>query len=259
MKSKPDKIFCPGRILVVLICWVGIVPPGFAETSRIAVAASLRYVMTDIRNEYRRQNGDVVELVFGSSKSLAQQIVAGAPFEVFLSADLDSIKLLQTAGLTQGMPVAYGVGQLVLFKPKSSKLTLAAGLRSLLDFDSTDSVHRIAMADPETAPYGRAAKQALVNAGLFETIQSRLVIGVNALQAAQFAISGSVDAALIPYVIANNPRFIEKGNFVAVDNKLYHELVHQMVLIKRAGHGARDFMGFLSTVKAGSVFKAHGL
>lgn len=256
MNSETDKIVCLGRILIVLACWVGTVRPGFTETSRIAAAASLRYVMIDIRNEYRWHSGDVIELVFGSSKSLAQQIVAGAPFEVFLSADRDSIKLLEDRGLTQGMPVAYGAGQLVLFKPKFSKLKLTAGLRSLLDVDST---YRIAIADPEIAPYGRAAKQALVNVGLFEIIQSRLVIGLNALQAAQFAISGSVDAALIPYVIANNPKFIQKGNFIAVDNKLYNELVHEMVLLKRAGDSARDFMGFLLSEKAGSVFAAHGL
>ncbi len=256
---KSDRFVRVAQFVVLLVYWVYPYRLGFAETPRIAAAASLHFVMSEVQHEYVQNTGRSVEFVFGSSKSLAHQIIAGAPFDSLMSADRDSIKLLQARGLTQGNPVVYGFGRLVLFKPKFSKLKLAADLHGLRDLERTDSAHRVAIADPDAAPYGSAAREALLKAGLLEDIRSRLVIGLNALQAAQFAISGSVDAAFIPYAIASNPRIKSKGSFVRVSDALYQPLEHQMVLTTRARNDAREFMDFLLTERASSILATYGL
>ena len=258
-RLRLDRFVFVGQLVVLFVCWFCPHRLVLAEIPRIAAAASLHFVMTDVRDEYARYTGRAVEFVFGSSKSLAQQIVAGAPFDLLMSADRDSIEFLEARGLTQGKPIVYGFGRLVLFIPRVSKLKLTADLQGLRDLQWTASAHRVAIADPVAAPYGNAAREALLNAGLLEAIKSRLVIGLNALQAAQFAISGSVDAALIPYTIASNPQIESKGSFVRVSDELYHPLEHQMVLTRRGRDGARKFMDFLLTEQADSILAAHGL
>lgn len=243
-------------VLVLQIGWMGL---ALAESPRIAVAASLNYVMEQMREEYLSETGRTVDVVLGSSHNLAHQIIAGAPFDVFLSADRDAIELLQARFINQGEPVQYGIGRLVLFISMMSELSLSADFSGLSGLTQPDSRWRLAIANPETAPYGRAAREALKNSGRWDELRPHLVIGVNALQTAQFVISGNVEAAILPYILARNPFFERKGRYLRVANELYHSLRHEMVLVNHAGDPARKFFNFLQTEKAHAIFVSYGL
>ncbi len=233
--------------------------PALAESPRVAAAASLNYVMKQIRDAYLYETGETVDLIFGSSHNLAHQIIAGAPFDVFLSADRNAIERLQTRFMTQGEPIRYGTGRLALFISAASKLSLSEDFSSLSGLTQPNSLWRLAIANPDVAPYGRAAHEALKNSGRLNELRPHLVIGVNAMQAAQFVISGSVEAAIIPYVLARNPLFERKGRYLRVAPELYHYLGHEMILVNRAGDEAKAFYEFLQTAEARAIFASHGL
>jgi len=246
-------------VVVLLSCGSILLQPAWAESPRIAAAASLNYVMEQIRDAYLRETGQTVDMIFGSSHNLAHQIIAGAPFDVFLSADRDAIELLQTRFMTQGKPVQYGIGRLALFISMESELSLSTDFSSLSGLTRPDSLWHMAIANPEIAPYGRAAHEALRNSGRLDELRPHLVIGLNAMQAAQFVISGSVETAIIPYILARNPLFEGKGRYLRVADELYHCLRHEMVLVHGAEDQARAFFEFLKTDSTHAIFISHGL
>jgi molybdate transport system substrate-binding protein len=231
----------------------------FAREPNIAAASSLNYVLPQIAARFQETNGHSVKLIFGSSTSLVQQILAGAPFEVFLSADTESAAVLIDHAVTEGPAIVYGQGRLALFTMRGSAVALSPDLKLLGDPSSLQAIGRFAIANPEVAPYGQISREALQAAGVWERIADRLVIGQNAMQTAQFAVSGSVDAALIPYSIAVDPRFIDRGTSVLLADTLYRPLDHVMVLLRGAGDGAKAFFSFLQSDFAKSTFRQSGL
>lgn len=161
----------------------------------VAAAADLTDALKEIASRYERTTGNHVRLVFGSSGNLAAQIRNGAPFDVFLSADMDYPRELAKDGFAEGSTLStYAVGALSVLVPAKSNISFESrGLDALLD----PSVRRIAIANPAHAPYGRAAEALLRHAGLYDKIAPKLVIGENIAQAAQFVASGNAQVGII--------------------------------------------------------------
>ena len=245
------------RLLAIAACLLPL--QSAADDIPVAAASSLMIVLEEIAGLFQRETGHTVKLSFGSSGTLARQIIYGAPFELFLSADEQSVSLLNERGLTDGRGNVYGIGRLALFVPRHSAVKPAADLSTLAGSVRMGVLTRFAMANPEHAAYGMQAKQALQNAGAWDAIEPRLVLGKNAAQAMQFALSGAVDAALLPYSLALLPAVANNGRWILVSETLYTPLRQRMVLRRNAGAAAREFHHYLVGEEARAVFARYGL
>lgn len=229
-----------------------------AEPPLIAAAADLNYTLQEATVLFARGSGGRVKLTFGSSGNFARQIMRGAPFELFLSADEDYVKMLEEKGLAEGGGVLYAVGRVVLFVPAGSPIKADAGLRDLKAAAADGRLKRLAIANPEHAPYGRAAREVLLRNGLWERVKQRLALGENASQAARFAATGAAQAGIIPYSLALAPAMAERGSYVLLNQEWHAPLRQRMVLLKGAGETARRFYEFLQQPEARKIFERYG-
>ena len=163
----------------------------------IAAAANLNFALSDIAKAFERAHGTRVELVFGASGTLTRQIHDGAPFELFLAADEEFPRQLAAAGLTRDAGAVYAIGRLALFAPRGSSLTVDERLDGLARLLKDGAVTRFAIANPDVAPYGKAAEAVLRKRGLWEALRPHLVFGDTVAQAAQFATTGNAIGGLI--------------------------------------------------------------
>ena len=166
----------------------------------VAAASDLNFPIKEIINRFEQTTGNKVKLSLGSSGNFYAQISNGAPFEVFLSADVSYPERLEASGKAEkGTIFVYAVGKLVVWVPNGSRLDLnKGGIRALAD----PSVKKISIANPEHAPYGKAAVVAMQNAGIYDALKPKLVFGENISQAAQFVQSGGADAGIIALSLA---------------------------------------------------------
>ena len=185
-----------------------------AQTPLVAVASNMTHVMTDIAARYRSISGKNVKLTFGSSGNFTRQIRQGAPYKIFLSAAGKYVDILSNNGLLQQPPVAYARGQIGLFIPKDSHLYKAADLAAVFNSLYYGDYRRIAIANPEHAPYGVASIQALQSGGLWAVEKDRLLVAENAAQVMQYTLSGGVDVGIIPASFASLPVITEHGRFI---------------------------------------------
>jgi molybdate transport system substrate-binding protein len=199
-----------------------------------------------------------VKLTFGSSGNLATQIRNGAPFDVFFSADEEYPKQLTDAGLAEKDTLyRYAVGRLVLWVPSESPLDLAKlGMQALLD----PSVKKVAIANPQHAPYGRAAESALRHFEIYDQVSRRLVLGENVSQAAQFVESGNAQAGLIALSHALAPAMKSKGRYWTVPLDAYPTLNQAAVVLSHSKQqaAARKFLEFVRSPEATSLLKDYG-
>jgi molybdate transport system substrate-binding protein len=216
----------------------------------IAAASSLRHVLPEIAEEFARRANVAPRLVFGSSGNLYRQIMQGAPFGVFLSADAQFAEKLDDAGRSQLASRVYAVGKLVWLVPASSSVTLRPHGREAVDESGKLVFKRLAIANPKHAPYGRAARQLLEGLGAWSTSQKKLAIGESATQALQFVMTGGADAALLPLSLAGVPQVAQRSRYVVVDESLYSPLKHRMVLTVTGNLKEREFFEFMSSTFA---------
>jgi molybdate transport system substrate-binding protein len=224
----------------------------------VAAASDLQYALDQLLAAFRHETGIDVRVAYGSSGNFARQIEQGAPFELFLSADEAFVERLARRGLTQDRGVLYAVGRLVLYVPRGSPLQPDPQLRGLARYLGEGGAGRIAIANPEHAPYGRAAEQLLRQLGLWEAAAPRLVLGENVAQAAQFASSGNVDGALLAYSLALAPPLRDRGAFVLLPESLHAPLRQRMVLMTGASAGAASLYEYLQTPPARAILASHG-
>ena len=224
----------------------------------VAAAADLGPALTEIAGQFRRDTGQAVELVFGSSGTLARQIRDGAPFEVFLSADEAFVDTLAQAGVTRDRGTLYAVGRIVLFAPTGSPFDPAGGFDALQRLLDLGGVSRFAIANPEHAPYGRAAEAALRKHGLWPALQPRLVLGENVAQAAQFATAGGAIGGVIAYSQVLAPAFADRGRFQLIPADDHPPLRQRMVVLTRAGAVATRFYDYLQQPAARAVLERFG-
>ncbi|MGE5090503.1 MAG: molybdate ABC transporter substrate-binding protein, partial [Candidatus Levyibacteriota bacterium] len=235
------------------------VPPASpATTPLVAAAADLQFALPEIAAGFARETGQQVRLVFGSSGNFRRQIEEGAPFEVFLSADQSYVDAIAREGRTADAGVVYAVGRLALIVPPGSPIALDPQLRGVARALADGSLRRFAIANPEHAPYGRAARQALEHAGLWPAIQPKLVLGENISQTAQFAVSGAAQGGIVAYSLLRSKAMAGRGDFVVLPASLYDPLVQKMVLIKGATAPARAFYRYLQGPKARAIFDRYG-
>jgi len=229
-----------------------------AEEPAVAAAADLNTALPEVAALFNKQTGRSVKLTFGSSGNFAQQIQNGAPFEVFLSADEGYVEKLSAAGKTDGAGVLYAIGRIGLFQPKGSPITADGNLRDLAAAVRDGRLQKFAIANPEHAPYGRAAEEALTHAGLWDAIRPKLVLGENVAQATQFATSGSAQGGIIPLSLALTPQVKAAGTFALIRAEWHKPLRQRAVVLKSAGETARTFYAFLQTPPARAIFKRYG-
>lgn len=220
-------------------------PPASAREVRVAAAADLKFALEEIVREFRAARPDVaVEVAYGSSGNFTSQIESGAPFDLFLSADVEYVRQLSAQGLTvPGSEFVYAVGRLVLWIPRASRLDGSQGLSVLRG----PAVRTIAIANPRHAPYGRAAEAALRALGVYAEVQPKLVLGDNVAQAAQFVQSGAADAGIIALSLALAPALASEGRYFEVPASAYPRLEQGGVVLKAAKDPAaaralRDFV-----------------
>lgn len=224
------------RTLALLLAALALAPASArGATLTVAAAADLRYALDEVVAAFRERNPEVeVKVSYGSSGSLLTQIVGGAPFDLFFSADEDHARRLVQSGqaVAESLTV-YAVGRLALWLPAGSALSPEAGLAALRD----GRVKRIAIANPAHAPYGQAAEAALRASGVLAEVKDRLVRAESAAQAAQFAESGNADAALLPLALALAPALERAGRHAVLPQELYPPLRQAAVVTAR---GRRD-------------------
>lgn len=232
--------------------------PAHAAPPVVAAASDLQFALAEVAAAFKRDTGTEVRLAFGSSGNFRTQIAQGAPFELFLSADEAYVDALAAEGRTVDRGVRYATGRLVLFVPTGSPVKPDPTLADLKAAAADGRLARLAIANPEHAPYGRAAREALQRAGAWDAVAPRLALGENVSQAAQFATSGAAQAGLFAYSLALAPAVAGKGAYVLLPAQSHAPLHQRMVLVKGAGAAARAFYAYLQQPAARTVLRKHG-
>lgn len=249
-----------GAIAALLACSSCLALPARAaeDAPVVAAASDLRFALEDIAASFTREHGRALRLTFGSSGNFRQQIAAGAPFQLFLSADEEYVFALQREGRTLDAGALYAVGRLVLFAPRGSSVVPDADMAGLARALDAGGVQRFALANPEHAPYGRAAREALQRRGLWDRLEGRTVLAENVSQAAQFAAGGSAQAGIFAYSLALSPAIAGRGRYVVLPETLHAPLRQRMVLMTGAGETARRFFRYLQEPAARAAFRRFG-
>lgn len=224
---------------------------------RVAAASDLQFALPELAARFNQESGQRVELNFGSSGKFAQQISQGLPVDVYMAADEGFVFQLADAGLTQGRGDLYALGRLAALVPAASRIALDPGLRGLRD--SWSLIQHFAIANPEHAPYGRAAQQALRKVGLWEAAKPKLVLGENISQATQFVTSGAAQAGISALALALAPEVAKAARHVVLPADLHEPLRQRMVLLRSARPQALGFYRFLKTPAARTVLQRYGL
>jgi molybdate transport system substrate-binding protein len=229
------------------------------RTLNIAAAADLKFALDELVKRFREQHPEAnLQVTYGSSGNFFAQLAHGAPFDVYLSADVAYPRELAEQGLVHESGVfEYAVGRLVLWVPGGSELPVEElGMRALLE----PSVKRIAIANPQHAPYGRAAEAAMKSLGVHEAVKDKLVLGENIAQTTQFVQSGSADVGLIALALALAPVMRGQGRYWEVPLEAYPRLEQGGAILKttRNAELALRFRSFLLGQEGQAILKAHG-
>ncbi len=232
--------------------------PAAADPPTLAAAADLKFAVGEIAERFEAESGRQMRLVFGSSGNLFAQIQQGAPFELFMSADEDFVFRLAEAGLTEDRGELYAIGRIVLKVPTGSPLKADGTLEDLRAALADGRLTKFAIANPEHAPYGRRAEEALRHVGLWETIEPKLVLGENVAQAAQFATSGSAQGGIIAYSLALAPAVVPLGQHALIPEDWHEPLRQRMVLLEGASATARDFFAYMQEPAARAIMRRYG-
>jgi molybdate transport system substrate-binding protein len=210
--------------------------PAEQRSLAVAVAANMKPAFEEIAARFQAKHPGVeVKATFGASGNFFAQIANGAPFDLFLSADAEFPAKVVENGLADGSAFTYAYGKLVVWVPKSSRLDLEGkGLAALSD----PAVQTLAIANPEVAPYGRAARAALEKAGLWKELEGRVVLGQSVSQTAQFVQSGNAQAGFLPLSMARTPPLSDEGRAWPLPPASYQRIEQAGVVVKGAKQAA---------------------
>jgi molybdate transport system substrate-binding protein len=245
------------------LTWIAIVTLGLlgqlsvGQEITVAAAADLQFAMQDVAARFQKETGKTVKAIYGSSGNFFQQIQNGAPFDMFFSANLDFPKKLGAAGLIEpGSYYQYARGKIVIWVPKESKVDVTSGMKALLD----PSIKKIAVANPQHAPYGQAAVAAMQKGGIYEKVKDKFVLGENISQTASFVVSGAADVGIIALSLALAPNMKDKGRSADVPPEDYPPIEQACVILASSKNKdmARQFLSFIKTAAIGDVFRSYG-
>src|ERR1700674_773690 len=226
-------------------------------TVTVAAASDLTYAMNEIAANFEKAVGCAVRLSMGSSGNFLTQIENGAPFDVFFSADIEYPRKLESKGLAApGSTYLYAIGKIVLWTRKDSRVDVGKGFAALRDA----SVQKIAIANPQHAPYGRAAEEALRKSGVYDAVKDRFVLGENISQAAQFVESGNADAGILALSLVLSPGLKEKGRFWRIPENLHAPIQQGVVLVRASQNpqGARAFLDYIKNATTAALLERYG-
>lgn len=245
------KTFCAPFLLVFAAAIGG------AQEITVAAASDLQFVMTELAGRFQKETGKTVKLTFGSSGNFFTQIQNGAPFDAFFSANVEYAKKLESSGLAEpGTLYQYATGKIVVWAPADSKLDISAGLTAL----ANPAVKKIAIANPQHAPYGQAAVAALKKEGVYEKVADRFVLGENISQTASFVVSGAADAGIVALSLALSPTMKDKGRYVEIPGADYPPIEQACVVLKssKEKETAKAFVNYIKTPAAAELFRVYG-
>jgi len=250
--AKPFALSGRGGIVVCcVIAMLVLCVSAPAEEITVAAASDLQFALREIAQNYEKKTGNTVKLTFGSSGALSAQIQNGAPFDLFFSADASYPEALVKNGVADGKTLArYARGILVLWVENGQPLGGQVGGIVMADLNSLTApgIKKIAIANPQHAPYGRAAIEAMKKSGVYDKVAAKLVMGENVSQAAQYAESENAQAALIPLSLAQAAKSLQqRGRYIPVPQDLYAPIIQAGVVTKQARNAATA-AGFLRYV-----------
>ena len=228
-----------------------------AQSITVAAAADLQFAMQDVAAGFQKATGKEVKLIYGSSGNFFQQIQNGAPFDMFFSANLDYAKKLESSGLTApGSYYQYAKGKIVVWVPSDSKIDINSGLKSLLD----PAVKKIAVANPQHAPYGQAAVAAMQSEGVYDKVKDKLVIGENISQTASFVVSGAADVGVVALSLALSPNMKDKGRYTEIPAAEYPPIEQACVILNSSKdiETAKQFLAYVKTTAVADTLKRYG-
>ncbi len=222
----------------------------------VATAANVQFVIKELQKEFEKNSDTRLEIVVGSSGKLTAQIREGAPFDLFVSADTRYPQEIYDNGGGETAPKVYARGALVLW---TSDSTSTPELQILANPD----IKKIALANPETAPYGTAAVQVLEKAGIYELVKGKLVYGESIAQTTQYIATGAADVGFTALSIVLSPEMKNKGRYVKLDSATYAPIDQAAVLLKHSETSpkrekSQEFYDFLFSEKAKVIFRKYG-
>lgn len=224
---------------------------------KIAVAANVQFAMRELKTEFQKETGIKVETIIGSSGQLTAQITQGAPYDVFISADMKYPNTLFKNKLAIEKPKIYALGSLVIWT-LDEKIKLSNIPDKLLD----RKVKKIAIANPRTAPYGIAAVQALKHYGIYDKVKDKLVYGESISQTNQFIVSRTAEIGFTAKSVVMSPNMMGKGNWKEVDSSAYKPIKQGCVILKYGNDNHRKesqaFYNFMFSKEAQKILKKYG-
>jgi molybdate transport system substrate-binding protein len=246
------------RLSLIALLAVGFISQiSRAQEITVAAAADLQFAMQDVAARFQKETGKTVNVTYGSSGNFFQQIQNGAPFDMFFSANLDYPKKLEAAGLIEpGSFYPYANGKIVIWVKDESRLDLKSGMQVLLD----PSVKKIAVANPQHAPYGQAAVAAMQKANIYEKVKDRFVLGENISQTASLVVSGAADVGIVALSLALSPNMKDKGRYAEVPGTEYPPIAQACVILKssRNKETAGQFLSYFKSDAVGDVLRTYG-
>lgn len=233
--------------------------PAWAQVAPVIAAASdLQFALDEIAAQFRADTGQEVQITYGSTGNFSRQIREGAPYQMFLAADQAFVLDLAKDGFTRDEGTLYAEGRIVLMVPKGTALVADGSLEGLRTALAEGKISRFAIANPEHAPYGKRAEEALRHAGLWEAIAPHLVLGENVSQAAQFALSGNAEGGIVAYSLALSPTLAAEGQSALIPAGWHSPLLQRMVLLKDAGPVAEAFYSYMASPAARDIMQRYG-
>jgi len=228
-----------------------------AQEITVAAAADLQFAFQDVSARFQKDTGHAVKMVFGSSGNFFAQIQNGAPFDIYFSADIDYPKRLEAVGLAEpGTLYEYATGKIVLWAPANSKIDVSKGLKTLLDPAAT----KIAIANPEHAPYGRAAVAAMKTEKIYDQVSSKFVLGENISQTASLIVSGGADLGIVALSLAVAPSMKTQGTYFEIPADEYPAIDQAAIILKSSQNKeiARQFVAYMKTADIQRVMRSYG-
>lgn len=245
----------------VVMSALGLAAGGMAQAQpvpTVAAAADLKFALEEVARQFETETSQKIRLVFGSSGTFLAQLLQGAPFHLYMSADEAFVFKLADAGKARDRGRLYAFGRIGIIVPHGSPLKADPELKDLAAALKDGRLQRFAIANPEHAPYGARAREALTALGLWDAIQPKLVFGENIAQTAQFATSGSTQGGIIALSLAMAPAVASLGRFALLPERLHQPLAQRMVLLKDAPAQIVAFYDYLSTAPAQAIMARYG-
>ena len=243
-------------------CWIAVFVVAMssllgAQEITVAAAADLQFAMQDVAAHFQQSSGKTVKVTYGSSGNFFQQLQNGAPFDMFFSANLDFPKKLESAGLTEpGTYYQYAKGKIVVWATNESKINIDSGLKAFL----APGIQKVAIANPQHAPYGQAAVAAMQKEELYEKVKDKLVLGENISQTASFVVSGAADAGVVALSLALSPNMKSKGHYVEIPASEYPPIEQACVILNSSKNkeAAKQFLAYIKSAEVAGILATYG-